>query len=154
METLEFIFEVRQYRNAFSLVHHSFRDSPRASTLEKQMILQWQQLMTVYIAPSASSEINIPPQVRSKLLEATSVQSPPAPYLLEPAVQSMIQLIKESIIMPFFNNGSQKFHALSLSAPSPATMSVSPDNYTVDTSTTSGVASLHNNGNIMLKVKV
>lgn len=91
------------------------------------MTVQWQHLMTTYITPSAPREINIPPAVRAELLEFANIQSPPSPDLLEAPVQSMHQLINDSVLAPFLNECSRKHRTTSLSAPSlVSTLSISP----------------------------
>lgn len=158
IETLEFILEARRYRKTFSLLRHSCGDSPIANAWKDQMILQWQRLMTVYIAPSAPSEINLSPAVRAKSLEATSVQSPPSPDLLEPAIQSMFRLINDSVLTPFSKECTEKPHLLSLSAPSlpiagqNPTTPVDSDRWTTRSCPSSEGATYRITGNVLFKV--
>jgi len=127
LETLEFILEVRRYRKTYSLLQQSFGDSASRNAWKTHMMVQWQHLMTTYIMPSAPREINISPAVRAELLDSTNIQSPPSPDFLEAPVQSMHQLINDSVLAQFFEECSRKHRTISLSAPSlVSTWSISP----------------------------
>lgn len=126
LETLEFILGVRRYRKTY-LLQQNFCDPAWRDARRKDMMVQWQHLMTTYITPSAPREINISPAVLTELLDFTNPESPPPPELLERPVRSMHQLIEDSVLAPFFEECSRKYRTVSLSAPSlVSTRSISP----------------------------
>lgn len=117
-ETVEFILAVRRYRNSYTLLQQSFWNTASRNAKREDIIVQWQQLMTTYITPSAPREINISPAVRAELLGSTNHELPPSPDLLEAAVQNMHQLINDSVLAAFFEECSRKYRTISPSAPS------------------------------------
>lgn len=79
LQTLEFILEVRRYQKAYNLLQLDFHDSTTNDKWNTHMMVQWQHLMTTYIAYSAPYEINILPKVREELLKFANNPSPPPP---------------------------------------------------------------------------
>lgn len=140
LETLEFILESRRYQKAYSSAYSSLQqnlhDSTKRNAWNTHMMLEWQHLITTYVAPSSPCEICLPPKVRGDLLVFANAKSSPSPDVLEEPVQSMHRLMNDSILLQFFSELSRRPHMLSLSAPSLASTRVSPWLWYCDTRTT------------------
>jgi hypothetical protein len=118
LETVEYIMEVKRYRKTYNMVQQILGDSASGNAWRTHMMVQWQHLMTTYIIPAAPREINISPAILAELLDFANVLPPPPPDLLEASVQSMHQLINDSVLEPFFKELSRERRTLSLSKPS------------------------------------
>lgn len=64
----------------------------------------WQKLLDAYIAPNGPREVNLPSNVRDRLMSLPSTYSPPDAAELDPAVQIIYELMEESVLVPFLNS--------------------------------------------------
>lgn len=73
----------------------------------------WERLLDSYISAGAPKEVNLPDDIRRELLklhpgrQAPST-APPAPELLERAVEHIVQLMDESIMMGFISDNAPR----------------------------------------------
>lgn len=102
LEILEFVLEVRRYRQHF---HHLLASS---EYLHQKHILrqQWHRILQSHIVPGASQEINIPENIRHEILVSVPGENddPPDPAFLDPATQQMQDLLHDSILLPFLRS--------------------------------------------------
>lgn len=109
LETLEFILEAKRYRESFSAVTRQLGEFPSSTTDGPEcqhLCMLWQRLLTAYILPGSSREINVTSDVRDNILRQANLTTPPHPNVLDVAVKLTHELMEESIFMPFLNSHS------------------------------------------------
>lgn len=67
----------------------------------------WQKLLDAYITPNAPREVNLPSDVRGRLLSSPNHFRPPSPSQLDTAIMIVYELMGESVLVPFLNSVSQ-----------------------------------------------
>jgi len=77
----------------------------------------WQRLMEAYIVPDAPREVNLPSDVRDRLLSLPNHTSPPAPEELNTAIKRTYELMDDSVLIPFINELSPTRDTSSLGSP-------------------------------------
>ncbi|TVY54745.1 hypothetical protein LCER1_G004304 [Lachnellula cervina] len=106
LETLEFTMDATRYTKHYQDVIESAPNtplSPQTSEYEYVRML-WQKLLDAYIAPNGPREVNLPSDVRDRLMSLPSTYTPPDPAELEPAVKIIYELMEESVLVPFLNS--------------------------------------------------
>ncbi|TVY34116.1 hypothetical protein LOCC1_G008850 [Lachnellula occidentalis] len=106
LETLEFTMDATRYTKHYQGVLESAPHtplSPQTSEFEYVRML-WQKLLDAYIAPNGPREVNLPSDVRDRLMSLPSTYTPPDPAELEPAVKIIYELMEESVLVPFLNS--------------------------------------------------
>jgi len=106
LETLEFTMDAQRYKTYYQSL--SQRDpttpiSPSTPDYEYMRML-WQKLLDAYIAPNGPREINLPSNVRDRLLSLPCTEMPPDAAELEPAVKIIYELMDESVLVPFVHS--------------------------------------------------
>ncbi|KAE8453094.1 hypothetical protein EG329_012281 [Mollisiaceae sp. DMI_Dod_QoI] len=106
LETLEFTMDAQRYTKHYQ--ETVTRDphtplSPHSPECDYVRML-WQKLLDAYIAPNGPREVNLPSDVRNKLMSLPYTYSPPDPAELEPAVKIINELMDESVLVPFLNS--------------------------------------------------
>ena len=74
----------------------------------------WQRLLDAYIIQDGAREINIPSNIRQRLLSLPNHTTPPDPAVLVAAVKIIFDLMEESVLVSFLNQlpsstGSQSY---------------------------------------------
>jgi hypothetical protein len=139
METLEFTLDSQRY----SAVYEQFLSEATPSDDNRERVCAWwEKLMQVYIIPCAPREVNIPAQVRDRLLRVPFGPSPPHPSELAEAGRIIYELMNDSLLVPFLQSvaaptteGHHDFHLGSPKASSDRTAASSgtdQDALTVD----------------------
>jgi hypothetical protein len=77
--------------------------SPQTPECEYVRML-WQKLLDAYIAPNGPREVNLPSDVRDRLLSLPCTDTPPDPTELDTAVKIIYELMDESVLVPFLNS--------------------------------------------------
>lgn len=77
--------------------------SPTSPDCEYVRML-WQKLVDAYITPNGPREVNLPSDVRDRLLSLPYELVPPDAAELEPAVKIIYELMDESVLVPFLNS--------------------------------------------------
>ena len=90
--------------------------SPETQDFETVKML-WTKLLDAYIAPNAPREVNLPSNVRNRLMSLPHTFTPPDPAELEPAVKIIYELMDESVLVPFLNSVVPVRPAESLNSP-------------------------------------
>jgi hypothetical protein len=106
LETLEFTMDATRYTTYYHTMVE--RDphtplSPQTQDCEYVKML-WSKLLDAYIAPNAPREVNLPSDVRNRLMSLPHEFTPPDPAELEPAVKIIYELMDESVLVPFLNS--------------------------------------------------
>ena len=108
LETLEFIMASAGYRKRYEgmIETESNSDSSPSSENCEYVRMQWQKLVDAYIEPNGPREVNLPCNVRDRLLSLPQTPLPPHPDSLKDAVQIIYELMDESVLVPFLNSVS------------------------------------------------
>ncbi|EON62776.1 hypothetical protein W97_02001 [Coniosporium apollinis CBS 100218] len=108
LETLEFTMDASRYRKHYNKMANRTPGVPISPTSEECVYVKmlWQRLLEAYIAPNGPREVNIPGDIRDKILALADSPVPPGPSALEPAVQKVHELMEESVLGPFLNSVS------------------------------------------------
>ncbi|CAN6629766.1 hypothetical protein TRVA0_012S01574 [Trichomonascus vanleenenianus] len=120
-ELLEFAVDVYRYQQAY----YGWNDSVATSACTSTTLLNsaWNRLMDLYIEADSHREINIPAVIRSRLLSIeTSALAPIHPTHLEPALNAVMDLMKENAYLTFVTTASSP----SCSSEALSSRSVSP----------------------------
>jgi hypothetical protein len=112
LETLEFTMDASRYRKHYEKMEARMGDGASASgsspgSEERTYVRNlWLRLLDAYIAPNAPREVNLPSDVRDRILELGDPLSeiPPHPNSLDVAVSKMYELMEESVLLPFLNS--------------------------------------------------
>ncbi|KAI9848178.1 MAG: hypothetical protein M1837_000852 [Sclerophora amabilis] len=104
LETLEFTMDAQRYRS-----HFDEMSGHGTAELEGRQYVQmlWRRLLDAYIIPDGPREVNLPSDVRDRLLSLSNDFIPPQPDSLEPAVKIIYELMEESVLVPFLNSASR-----------------------------------------------
>jgi hypothetical protein len=119
LETLEFTMDAKRYTKHYrEVVERVPRTplSPQAPEYEYVRML-WQKLLDAYIAPNGPREVNLPSDVRDRLMSLPSTYTPPDPAELDPAVKIIYELMEESVLVPFLNSVAPARNSESYTSP-------------------------------------
>ncbi|KAB8238268.1 hypothetical protein ETB97_008314 [Aspergillus alliaceus] len=118
LEVLEFILEAKRYRKTYDWLQHQDKTFHEEQAPEERLRRVWDRIIHTYIECGAPREINVPNEIREKLLKHTeNHDSIPPPSLLDGAVHHMRELLRESILIPFLRSCSGTAHVQPLSVP-------------------------------------
>lgn len=92
----------KHYRDMVDKSPQSLMASENPECVYVRML--WQKLLDAYIAPNGPREVNLPSNVRDRLLSLPSIETPPDPAELDPAVKIIYELMDESVLVPFLNS--------------------------------------------------
>jgi hypothetical protein len=104
LETLEFTMDASRYRKHFDQMEPQGTVNAAAGCEYVKML--WQRLLDAYIIPDGPREVNLPSEVRDRLLSLPNRFVPPSPDSLDPAVKIIYDLMDESVLVPFLNSVS------------------------------------------------
>jgi hypothetical protein len=105
LETLEFTMDASRYRKHFDQMEPQGTVNAAAGCEYVKML--WQRLLDAYIIPDGPREVNLPSEVRDRLLSLPNRFVPPSPDSLDPAVKIIYDLMDESVLVPFLNSVSE-----------------------------------------------
>ncbi|KAG6043257.1 hypothetical protein E4U39_004774 [Claviceps sp. Clav50 group G5] len=103
METLEFTLDSQRYAAFHNQLSFEESASQRSSAAAR-VCEWWNKLMQVYIVPCAPREVNLPAQVRDRLLNLPSGPYPPHPDKLDEAGRIIYELMNDSLLVPFLQS--------------------------------------------------
>ena len=107
VEILNFILEVRRYREGYSAIFPDGESPASPDQLETWGLYEiWKCLLSMYIIPGSPQEINSISDKRNDLLAHCSPQKLPVPKMLDVVEQEMLDLISESIFPSFVTNSA------------------------------------------------
>jgi hypothetical protein len=104
LETLEFTMDASRYKKHYSELLQDSPDIPISSESCEYVKMLWQKLIDAYIAPNGPREVNLPSDVRDRLMALPFSPFPPLPAELDPAVKIIYELMEESVLVPFLNS--------------------------------------------------
>jgi hypothetical protein len=106
LETLEFTMDASRYRKYYDSMADSHPGTPISPASEgcEYVKMLWQKLLDAYIAPNGPREVNLPSDVRDRLMKLPNTLVPPHPSELDPAVKIIFELMDESVLVPFLNS--------------------------------------------------
>ncbi|KAH7248457.1 RGS domain-containing protein [Fusarium solani] len=102
LETLQFIQDASRYRACYAEIVEG-EQIPRVSLKRHYDYLQrlWEDLLGTYILPNGHHEVNLPSEVRTRLLGLRPSGLPPHPSELDEAVKIVHELMEDSILPGF-----------------------------------------------------
>jgi hypothetical protein len=105
LETIQFLEDASRYR----VCHAEIVDNDRIPEESRRCHYdylqdQWEKLLTTYILPNGERELNLPCDVRARLVEVQSSQFPPHPSELDGAVKIVRELLEGSILSGALNS--------------------------------------------------
>ncbi|KAI1780595.1 regulator of G protein signaling superfamily [Hypoxylon cercidicola] len=100
LETLEFILDAERYRATYyQIVQGQLPNGPA------HICSLWRKVIDAYIMPCAPREVNLPADVRDRLLQLPCCRAnPPDPSEFDEAVQIVRDLINDSVLVPFLES--------------------------------------------------
>jgi len=98
--------DASRYREHYDNMVESHPDTPISPASEgcDNVKRLWQKLLDAYIAPNGPREVNLPSDVRNRLMKMPNTLVPPHPSELDPAVKIIFELMDESVLVPFLNS--------------------------------------------------
>ncbi|KAI9815125.1 MAG: hypothetical protein M1827_002968 [Pycnora praestabilis] len=110
LETLEFTMDASRYRKHYNkMVTRTMDMAVPANSEECEYVrMLWQRLLEAYIIPNGPREVNLPSNVRDRLLSLPNDFNPPPPDSLESAVKIIYELMDESVLVSFLNSVSRQ----------------------------------------------
>lgn len=108
LENLEFIKDVERYGRRYKTMMVTMAADAAAQRSPQykasaEVSMLWDRLLQAYIIPDAPREVNLSGDVRDALISLPNHATPPAPESLESAVERIMELMNESIMMTFIN---------------------------------------------------
>jgi hypothetical protein len=105
LETLQFIQDASRYRACYAEIVED-KKIPWEYLRRHYDYLQelWEDLLGTYILPNGDREVNLPCEVRTRLLGLRSSSLPPHPSELDHAIQIVLELMEDSILPGFLKS--------------------------------------------------
>ncbi|KHJ31083.1 putative regulator of g protein signaling domain protein [Erysiphe necator] len=107
LETLEFTMDAAKYEKQYHAMVTPLNLQPNNNTpsLEIEYVQKlWTKLIDAYIRPNGAREVNLPSDVRDKLLSLPCETTSPDPSELVKAVKITYELMDQSVLMPFLSS--------------------------------------------------
>ncbi|EGU73350.1 hypothetical protein FOPG_19657 [Fusarium oxysporum f. sp. conglutinans race 2 54008] len=105
LETLQFTQDASRYRAHYAEIVED-KEIPWEYLRRHYDYLQelWEDLLGTYILPGGHREVNLPSEVRARLLGLRSSALPPHPSELDEAVKLILELMEDSILPGFLRS--------------------------------------------------
>jgi hypothetical protein len=105
LETLQFIQDASRYRACYAEIVQD-KKTPWEYLRRHYDYLQelWEDLLGTYILSNGDREVNLPCEVRTRLLGLRSSALPPHPSELDDVIQIVLELIEDSILPGFLKS--------------------------------------------------
>lgn len=106
LETLEFTMDAGRYKKHYNKMMTKAAEQHAPPSAKDALATRtlWERLISAYIRPNGSREVNIPSDVKDPLLKIDLTFAPPAPDLLIPAIAKVYELLEESVLVPFLES--------------------------------------------------
>lgn len=117
LETVEFLLETERYRRIYHWLEHK---TEACEAIRKAHLSGlWNRLINQYIRPGSEREINISCEIRKQLMQQfhNRGDDPPPPQVLDQVVNSIKELLRGAILIPFLRRSSATARVQSLSMP-------------------------------------
>ncbi|KAF9890276.1 hypothetical protein FE257_006190 [Aspergillus nanangensis] len=108
-EFLDFILDVRDYNEKYisslpvpgSIHQQQQEEEGEAEAAAEWLLTVWQRIISVYILPGSSREMNLSGEERDKLLQYADERVPPSPCSIEEAIKGIYESFRASIFIAF-----------------------------------------------------
>lgn len=105
VETLEFINYASIYHECYERVTHTTSNPSRPLTPGYEHLRSlWTCLLETYIAPNSKREVNLPYDIKTRLLATQQSEIPPSPLMLDSAVGVVYDLMEGPMMVSFLNS--------------------------------------------------
>ncbi|KAH6874294.1 RGS domain-containing protein [Thelonectria olida] len=105
LENLQFVQDASRYRACYVEIVGGNRISRVSLTCHFDYLQAlWEDILGAYIFPNGHREVNLPSEVRDRLLKCRSSDFLPHPSELDDAVKVVYELIEDSILPGFLNS--------------------------------------------------
>lgn len=106
-EFLDFIMDLAEYSEMYESAY-GMKEPPISQNEESSHLISlWVRLVSVYINPGSSSELNLSGEEREQLLQYKDDIIPPPPAFIEAVVKRVHESFRSSIFVPFLSSRSQ-----------------------------------------------
>ncbi|KAL9632774.1 MAG: hypothetical protein Q9164_005113 [Protoblastenia rupestris] len=114
LENLEFTLDAERYKEKYEALILQMSGKPFTLEIDecRQLSMLWRRLLDAYIMPDCPREINIPSDVRQRLLTLPVDTVPPEPEALDDAVKIIYNLMEESVLVSFLNEAPPSSRAM------------------------------------------
>lgn len=122
LENLEFTMDAARYRERHDEMTMQLAGIPNTPEVEdvRYVRMLWQRLLDAYLVPDGPREINIPSDVRDRLLSLPNHSMPPSPDALDAAVKIVYKLMEESVLISFLNEAPPPTNTQARARPIPS----------------------------------
>jgi hypothetical protein len=105
LETFQFIQDASRYRAYYAEIVED-KEIPWEYLRRHYDYLQelWEDILGTYILPNGHREVNLPSEIRTRLLGLRSSALPPHPSGLDDAVKTVLELVEDSILPGFMES--------------------------------------------------
>jgi hypothetical protein len=105
LETLEFTIDATRYTTHYRKMLEIDPQTPLSPQTQdcEYVKMLWRKLLDAYVVPNAPREVNLPSNVRDRLISRPCIDTPPDAAELEPAAKIIYELMNESVLGPFLN---------------------------------------------------
>ncbi|EGU72892.1 hypothetical protein FOPG_19138 [Fusarium oxysporum f. sp. conglutinans race 2 54008] len=105
LETFQFIQDASRYRAYYAEIVED-KEIPWEYLRRHYDYLQelWEDILGTYILPNGHREVNLPSEIRTRLLGLRSSALPPHPSGLDDAVKTVLELMEDSILPGFMES--------------------------------------------------
>ncbi|RKK11284.1 hypothetical protein BFJ66_g16600 [Fusarium oxysporum f. sp. cepae] len=105
LETFQFIQDASRYRAYYAEIVED-KEIPWEYLRRHYYYLQelWEDILGTYILPNGHREVNLPSEIRTRLLGLRSSALPPHPSGLDDAVKTVLELMEDSILPGFMES--------------------------------------------------
>lgn len=128
LENLQFTLAAKRYCELYNSFVDQTGESVIAadSSASKHLHTLYRLLLTTYVMPGAPREVNLSVKVRDSLLRHKDLSTPPLPEILNPGLESIHELMENSIFPLFLNSRDTSSCRVSMSE-EPNSNDVRPD---------------------------
>ncbi|KAL4891038.1 RGS domain-containing protein [Aspergillus ambiguus] len=105
-EFLDFIIDLREYSERYKSANCRIERSTPQCDESKYLVGLWRRLVSIYIVPGSSREMNLSSEEREQLLQYMDDMIPPPPSFIEDVVKRVYDTFQSSVFVLFLSSSS------------------------------------------------